>query len=187
MRKGLSMNMCRILGCLVIVVLVSPSLSAMEEEQKSCLKLSAIEKQLILKEAEKKGKDNILIEIRKKGEAGPLIYDEESGLVSFKRSVALKIKKIFHKADIEKDPLTKKVFGAVQEIERLESEGLRRPEYDYGRDADSSEYLLGPSTTYKWVNDTDNNEDLSAVHIRSRFEARPYDQKALEKLILNKS
>src|SRR5439155_25997310 len=108
------------------------------------------------------------------------------GLVLFKRAAALKIKKIFHKADIEKDSLTKKVFDAIQDIERLESKGLNRPEYDYGRDADSSEYLLGKSTTYKWMKDADNNDDLSTVHIRSYFKARPYDQQGLEKVILNK-
>ena len=159
----------------------------MEGEEKPCLKLSAIEKQLILKEAEKQGKDNLLVEIRKERKRGPGKYDEESGLLLFTIPAALKIKKIFHKADIEKDPLTKKVFGAIEEIEKLESKGLNRPEYDYGRDADSSEYLLGKSTTYKWMKNTDNNDDLSAVCIRSCFTARPYDQKALEKLIVNKS
>jgi hypothetical protein len=167
--------------CVIVFVLIISFLHAMEGEK--CLKLSTIEKQLILKEVEEHGKDKILAEIRKERKNSPLIYNKENDYYFSKIPAALKIKEIFYKANSEKDLLTKEVFDAIQEIERRDSKGLNRPEYDYGRDADSSEYLLGTSTNYKWMKDADNNDDISAVQIRSYFKARPYDQKGLEKFI----
>ena len=174
------MNICKYY-CVIVFVLNISFLHAMEIEK--CLKLSTIEKQLILKEVGKQGKEHLLTEVCKDRKNGPRKYDQEAGNYFWKIPAALKIKEVFYKINIEKDSLTKEVFDAIQEIERRDSKGLNRPEYDYGRDADSSEYLLGISTNYKWVKDAGNNDDVSAVQIRSYFKARPYDQKGLEKFI----
>ncbi len=157
--------------------------NAADQKKEKYLKLSTIEKQLILKEVGMQGKEHLLAEVCKDRKNGPMKYDQEAGNYFWKIPAALKIKAVFYKANSEKDSLTKEVFDAIQEIERRDRKGLNRPEYDYGRDADSSEYLLGRSTNYKWMKDAENNDDISAVQIRSYFKARSYDQKGLEKFI----
>ena len=167
------MNVFKLSCCLIMTVVLSGFMCAMEESSK----LSTIEKQLILREVKKLGKDYMLAEIRKERQDQPLQYDEERDLFYFKRPLALKINETFYKVNREKDPLTRNIFDAIQKIEALESKGLNRPEYDYGSKVESDEYLLGQKTDYQWI------DNGSAVKIKSRFSARPYDQIALENVV----
>lgn len=162
------------------------------KEEKKCLQLSAIEKLLVLQQIEKRGKDNLLSEIRKERKYGSWQHDEEGQGRWREIPMALEIEEIFYKENIETDPLTKTIFTTIQDMENqnthcpnchVKKQNELCPECHVGINVDQWE-VLGYRTSYEWIDDVQSN--FSAIKMRCLFKANAYDQQGLEKCIADK-
>lgn len=157
--------------CLIIAFVTSYA-CAMEER----LRLSNIEKQLIAKEVKERGKEKILAEIRTETkECTPIVYDEISGMCSFRYCMSFKIDKKFYQKDASNDPLTKQVFDIIQ---RSENKKDQRPDASWNAKSN----VLGKRIQYWWIKDADENS-LSGIQVKFRPHYYSGDQKAVEEVV----
>lgn len=155
---------------LMITFLTSPS-CAMEKY----LQLSAIEKQLIVQEVQQQGKEKILTELYKEGKSHtPMVYDERSGMCTWRNSTCFNIKKTFDQKNINTDLLTKQIFDVVQLFEKGNS---CPPDASWNAEIN----VLGKRTQYWWLKDADDNFSTIKVSFCPHYYSG--DQKAIEEVV----
>lgn len=110
--------------------------------------LSRIERMLVTREIQRKGRHIVRQQIDEAGDPEPLIYN---GCNAFGVPVVLYIETVIKKMDKTRDPLAHAVF---EEIEAIESQWGYVPKHVTlvsGRLLVPNNYL-GPNTCYYWVN-----------------------------------
>lgn len=162
------LSMTYYLGIIAITA-TSSSFYAMEQKQ---LRLSRIEKQLLSREVDNRGKDYLLKEINEERK-NQFIYDEKQKKLGINRPAILTIKDTFYKAHAETDPLTKNIFDEIEIREKARSKHQ------------SPTNKLGNRTEYCWLEENDGT--LSAVRIKSHFKYFGFDQRSLTTFVENYS
>lgn len=144
----------------------------MEQQQKQ-LKLSTIEKQLLIREIKRQGKEPLLEEINKKREIQH-VYDEKQNKFGIRRPTCLIISATFYKSKVDKKPLTKKIFDTIEVREKTHNNY-----FDFNYQTPSNK--LGNRTKYDWI------EENNTVKIIARFKYIGHDQRALTAFVENYS
>ncbi len=142
----------------------------MEQKQS---RLSEIEKQLVLREVAKRGKDVVESEVLKPRD-DQMYYDKKNWQVCFTRPPKLSIKETFSQSQMGTDSLAKTIFDRIHEIEK-ESGYFPDPEV-----ANCTNYL-GTDTRYYWVKEDKEKQMCGVVEVKSNF----VDRESLLEIIKN--
>ncbi len=140
------------------ILAVCHMLHSMERNQNG---LSEIEKQLVLREVAKRGKDAVEKEILQELDDIKMRYDEEDDQVRFRISPKLEIKETFSQNQVATDPFVKIVFERITKIEK---------ESGYFPDNDTN--FLGSNTRYYWVKKDKKKQESGVVEVKSYFKQR---------------
>lgn len=151
------MNVFKIVKIMSILA-ISHMLHSMERNHNG---LSEIEKQLVLREVAKRGKDAVEKEILQERADIKIRYEAENDEFRFRISPTLEIKETFSQNQVKTDPFVKIVFERITEIEKKSG---------YFPDNDTN--FLGRDTRYYWVKKDKKKQESDVVEVTSYFKQR---------------
>lgn len=125
--------------------------------------LHPIEKELVIREIQKRGKTSMLQEIEKPQVVKNLANPDACEPHFCEISPALYIQALFHKNAVEKDSLAKTIFQTIEQIEA--KDGYIPEAMQQGEDYIDATNRFSFSTYYYWLEE--NGKRLPTVHIKS--------------------